>query len=105
MSAKRLPAPPEHLRTGTRDWWRSVVAAYELEQHHLRLLQLACEAWDRAEQAREQLATDGVVYLDRFGAPRKHPSVGIEEQARLAFAKLVRELDLEGEPHPGYRRR
>lgn len=101
---KKLPAPPEHLSDDAKQWWNHVVGEYELEPHHLRILQLACEAWDRASEARAQLAKDGPVYHDRFGAPRKHPSVGIEEQARLAFARLVRELDLEGEPHPGYRR-
>lgn len=104
MSKKRLPRAPAHLSPATQAWWRAVVETYELEEHHLRLLQLACESWDRVQGAREKLAKDGTVYIDRFGQPRKHPSVGIEEQARLAFARLVRELDLEGEPHPGYRR-
>ncbi len=70
----------------------------------MKLLQLAAEAWDRACQARRILAREGLVYRDRFLKPRKHPAVSIEEGARLAFAKLLRELDLEGEPHPGYRR-
>jgi P27 family predicted phage terminase small subunit len=101
---QRAPKPPKHLSRATRDWWRHVVESYELEPHHLRILQLACEAWDRATGARELLAKDGTVFRDRFGTPKKHPAVGIEEQARLAFARLVRELDLEGEVHPGYRR-
>jgi phage terminase small subunit len=91
---------PGHLKAATADWWLSVVTSYDLEPHHVRLLTLAAEAWDRAEQAREQLAVDGITYLDRFRAPRKHPAVSIEENARLAFARLVRELDLEGDPLP-----
>lgn len=101
---QKKAAPPAHLSAEAKAWWREVVAAYELEPQHLRLLQLAAEAWDRAAQARRILAKEGVTFNDRFGKPRKHPAIGVEEQARLAFLRCVRELDLEGEPHPGYRR-
>jgi len=98
------PEPPRHLSRDARAWWRLVVERYELEEQHLRLLQLAGEAWDRAQAARVALAKHGTVYADRFGQPRARPEVAIERDARLAFARLLRELDLEGEPHPGYRR-
>lgn len=77
---------------------------YELEPQHLRLLRLACEAWDRAEQARKVLRRRGLTYRDRFDQPRARPEVAIERDSRMAFARLLRELDLDGEPHPGYRR-
>src|SRR5207253_8898315 len=96
--------PPAHLSPEAKRWWRLVLERYELEDQHLRLLQLAAEAWDRAAQARRILKRDGLVYRDDHGHPRKHLAVSIEEQARLAFARLLRELDLEGEPNPNYRR-
>jgi hypothetical protein len=34
---------------------------YDLEEHHSRLLTMACEAWDRACEAREIMAKDGIV--------------------------------------------
>ena|SRR2546425_6275854 len=98
------PEPPRHLSRDARAWWRLVVERYELEEQHLRLLQLACESWDRSQTARAALVKHGTVYNDRFGQPRARPEVAIERDARLAFARLLRELDLEGEPHPGYRR-
>ena len=67
-------------------------------EHHLRLLQLACEAWDRAQAAREQLDRDGLTVPGREGGIRPHPCVAIERDARLAVARLVRELDLDTEP-------
>lgn len=102
--AKTAVPPPPHLAESTAKWWNHVLATYELEEHHHRILALACQAWDRAEDARRQLAEHGAVYLDRFGAPRKHPAVSIEEAARLAFARLIAQLDLEGEANPLYRR-
>ena len=88
---------PQHLRPATRRWWRSVCADYDLDSHHLRLLQLAAESWDRCEQAREILAVEGLTYTDRFGAPRSRPEVSVERDSRLAFARLIRELDLDTE--------
>ena len=95
--AKRLSAP-KHLLQPTRKWWQSVLSDYELEPHHLRLLQLAGEAWDRCVGAREAIQEHGTTYVDRFGAPRLRPEVAIERDSRLAFARLIRELDLDVEP-------
>jgi phage terminase small subunit len=92
---KRKPPAPGHLSAATRRWWHSVVDEYALEPHHLHLLRLACEALDRAEEARAALATHGTTYSDRFGAPRLRPEVAIERDSRLAFARLTRELDLD----------
>src|SRR5687768_2067225 len=91
------PTPPEHLSDRCRKWWRSVVSDFELELHHLHLLRLAAEAIDRAEEARAILADEGIVV--RTGETVKaHPAVAIERDARLAAARLIRELDLDVEP-------
>ena len=55
---------------------------YELGEHHSRLLTMACEAWDRACQAREILAKDGIV-------------IAMERDARIAFARLVAQIGCE----------
>jgi phage terminase small subunit len=86
---------PKHLRPATRKWFEHVAKTYELEEHHERLLQLAAEAWDRGEEAREAIALHGLTCLDRYGGPRVRPEVGVETTARAAFARLIRELDLD----------
>jgi len=87
---------PAHLRPATRKWWRKTAEDFALEEHHLRLLTLAGEAWDRATEAREAIAAAGGPYiLDRFKQPRAHPAVAVERDSRLAFARLVRELCLD----------
>jgi phage terminase small subunit len=88
-------APPKHLKTETQNWFAGVLDEYELEPHHIKLLTLAAESWDRATQARLAIAKHGLCYTDRFGAPRKRPEVSVEEAARIAFARLTRELDLD----------
>lgn len=77
-----------------------MVGDYELESHHLLLLQAACEAWDRMQQARVAIKRDGAYLPDRYGVRKPHPAIGVERDSRVAFARLVRELDLDGEPAP-----
>src|SRR5262245_44084822 len=90
--------PPSHLSPSARQWWETTVEAYVLQEHHLRLLQLACEAWDETQKARAQLQDEGLTVPGREGGIRPHPCVAIERDARLTVARLVRELDLDGEP-------
>jgi P27 family predicted phage terminase small subunit len=96
--AMNAPPPPAHLSPSAANWWRSAVDRYVLEEHHLRLLQLACEAWDEAQKAREQLQKEGYTVPTRDGGLRAHACVAIERDTRLACARLIRELDLDVEP-------
>ncbi|WP_199192757.1 P27 family phage terminase small subunit [Allosphingosinicella deserti] len=90
------PEPPTHLSASAVEWWCAVMRDYTLEPHHLRLLQAACEAWDRMGQARDALAAHGgLTFTDERGTIRAHPAVAMERDARVAFARLVRELDLD----------
>ena len=86
---------PSHLRPATRAWWMHVHTNWRLEEHHSRLLTMACEAWDRACQAREILAKDGIVIGGREAAVRPHPCIAIERDARIAFARLIAQLNLD----------
>lgn len=97
-AAPSIPLAPRHLRDDTRRWWRSVVETFDLEPHHLRLLTLAAEAWDRGQQAREVIDRDGPTFTDRFGQPKARPEIAIERDSRIGYARLLRELDLDIEP-------
>jgi len=94
----RKPKPPAHLSKESAAWWLSVVSNWELDAHHVRLLTLASEAWDRTAEARRRLKKYGLTFEDRFGQPRARPEVAIERDSRLAFARLLRELNLDVEP-------
>ena len=79
------------------------MAEYELEPHHERLVTLAAEAWGRGQEARETVAKEGAYYLNKAGEPRAHPGVAVERDSRIAYARLARELDLDGYPEPDTR--
>jgi len=74
------------------------MSVFELAPHHVHLLTLACDALDRGAQAREALSTNGITYIDARGFPKARPEVAIERDARVAFARLLRELDLDCDP-------
>jgi|ERR1700687_3312803 len=95
MKRSTTITPPKHLKAETQKWFASVVEEYELEPHHVKLLTLAAESWDRSCQARLAIAEHGLCYTDRFGAPRKRPEVSVAEASTIAFARLTRELDLD----------
>jgi len=90
-----MPDAPTHLSDDAAEWWQTVNEAYDLEPHHVHLLTLACEAWDRGQGARQILDAEGLTYLDRFDAPKARPEVAVERDSRIAFARLLRELDLD----------
>jgi P27 family predicted phage terminase small subunit len=96
--ANPVPKAPRHLKAATRRWWIAVASDWALEDHHLRLLTLAGEAWDRCAQARELIQREGLTVATKAGGPRLHPAVRVETDARLAFARLIRELDLDVTP-------
>ncbi len=89
------PLAPKHLRPATKTWYNSVVSTFVLEPHHVHLLGLAATALDRADEARVALAADGLTYLDKSGLPHARPEVAIEATARIAFARILRELGLD----------
>lgn len=97
MTRKPSLAAPKYLRTPTRRWVEGILREFVLEEHHRRLLVLAAESWDRCTQAREALKKHGLTFEDRFGGVKARPEVAIERDSRLAFARLLRELQLDVE--------
>jgi len=89
---------PKLLRLATRKWIESVKATYELDAHHVMLLELAGRAWDRAMAAAEDIAKNGTTFEDRFGAIKARPSCKIENESMAMFLRTLRELALDIEP-------
>ena len=91
---------PEHLAPATQAWFKRVTKDYHLEPHHVRLLTLACEHYDRGVAAREILEKEGLTFPDRFDCPRPRPEVKIAHDATIAFTRILRELSLDTDAPP-----
>ena len=94
----KYPAPPRHFSPASKKWWKGIVQTYFLESHHLRLLQGACESWDRAQQAREVLKSEGLTFASHNGDVKPRPEVAVERDSMIRFARLCRELRLDDGP-------
>jgi P27 family predicted phage terminase small subunit len=88
-----LLEPPEHLTERGKTLWRSLIGEFVLDDAAAHeLLRRACEASDRADDARLVIEAEGVTFTTRFGEPRVHPAVAVERDARNALRQLLREL-------------
>jgi phage terminase small subunit len=91
----RMPKPPATLSDTSKKFWKAVLAGWELDTNHIRLLQVACEQWDRATEARAAVSEAGAYFSDRHGNIKPHPGLSIEVQARKLFIHALREIGLD----------
>jgi P27 family predicted phage terminase small subunit len=96
---KRGTRAPRHLTAASRRFYEQIVDDFVMEPHHLRLLQLLCEAFDRGQEARKILDQEGLVVEHQKMGKRPHPAISVERDCRTQVARLTRELNLsEGPP-------
>jgi phage terminase small subunit len=91
VAQTQTPNPPPHLSKKMKEFWCSVFKLATPQPFEVLILKEACEAFDRAEQARRILKKEGLVYSDRFQQPRSRPEVGIERDSKALFAKLLKQ--------------
>ena len=91
--------PPRHLSPAARAWFAELQREYGIDDAGGRaLLAIAADAWDRARDAREQIAKEGAIVRDRFGQPVPHPAVRVEQGARGQLLQALKQLHLDVEP-------
>ena len=83
------------LSPEARKLWKEITAQWDLEPDAMAILQQACEALDEVRRAQETLEKEGRVVKDRFGQPKQHPECLNLRDARAAFLKSLRQLNLE----------
>ena len=87
--------PPKHLKADARRLWERLTADYQIDDAAgLALLQAACEAFQRAAEARKLIDRDGAVIMDRFGQQKPHPAISIERDNRGQMISALRALKL-----------
>lgn len=89
--------PPSYLQGAARAWWAEMAAAYQgfdSEPNARSLLDAAASQLMRAEQARVEIAKEGVAVKDRFKQWREHPSLVTERAALNLHRLLCREMGL-----------
>jgi P27 family predicted phage terminase small subunit len=90
-----MKKPPNHLRKPAKKLWLEVMADYAIDDGAgLALLQTACEAYQRCDEARRLIRREAAVIVDRFGQPKPHPAVAIERDARAQLIAALRALKL-----------
>lgn len=94
------PKPPTHLSRESKALWRSIVADFNLERHHLNLLENLCTQLDRARAARKLIEAEGELVQNRFGEWKANPACGIERDATTLAVRIQRELGLDFEGGP-----
>jgi len=88
-------APPSHLSAAARKLWTQLTGDYHLDDAAgMLLLQSACEAFDRLQEARKLIDREGAVTRDRWGQAKPHPACGIERDARGQMHGALRLLKL-----------
>jgi phage terminase small subunit len=89
-----LPRPPAGLGREARKLWRDTLRDFELQSHHLAVLEQACRALDVIAEAEAAIARDGAFLPGRFGV-RSHPVAAVRDRNRVLFSRCLREVGLD----------
>ena len=73
---------------------QAVTDAYELTDPEARILEQACATLDVVEALEAQVELDGTMVDGSAGQLVLHPAIGEARQQRLAFGRLVSQIDL-----------
>jgi P27 family predicted phage terminase small subunit len=88
---------PSSLGAAGQSLWKRLTADFLFEDGAaVELLERACRAADRAEEARQALErTGGPVVFDRFGRPVRNPAVIVERDATTLLLQCLRMLGVD----------
>ncbi len=87
-----LPKAPAGLSRRSTRLWRAVLEEFELSPAELEVLRSALVALDRAGQAAQVIAAEGVTTTDRYGGAKMHPACDVEARNRALYGRFVAQL-------------
>jgi phage terminase small subunit len=90
-----FPEPPPHLSEKAKTLWQQYAGPVLRSPGQLALLQSGLEALDRADQARELIAREGMTIVSERGKiAHQHPALNILKEAESTVVKIWRVLNL-----------
>lgn len=92
---------PSDLSEDGMQFFETVVAEFDLDDHQLNILADAGRLLDRAAAARNDIKVRGLLVANRFNELVENPSVKIERSSMQVFLRLRRELAVDIEPSSG----
>ena len=92
----KTPQPPDYLEEPEARLWNQILSEFEVDTFSERaILADALTAAMRARHARERIADEGEVLLDRHGTPFAHPMIAVERQSQKSFLVAMTKLRLD----------
>jgi P27 family predicted phage terminase small subunit len=89
---------PKHLGRAEKKLYEQLMRTFRFDDAaSVEILLQGLEARQRAREAREQIAKDGLVTHDERGVIRPHPLLRVERSAQQAFLAAMRALRLDVE--------
>lgn len=88
------PSPPEGCGASGLALWRSVLDAYQLEQHEIALLREMARTVDTLDELAAIVANEGAMVPGPGLTQRVHPAIVEARALRLALARLSASLRL-----------
>lgn len=91
----KFPEPPLSLSQEARDIWRTIVSGWKIDAAGQLILASGLEAFDEMRLAQAILKKEGSGFQDRFGQPKAHPQTIVLRDARAAYLRTLKLLNLE----------
>jgi P27 family predicted phage terminase small subunit len=90
--------PPSHLTAPAKRLWRELYEMAEWEAHEVPRITVACEAWERGQQARREIQKHGLTLIGANGNRVLNPAARVERDSKTLFLRALRELGLDALP-------
>jgi phage terminase small subunit len=83
-----------------QQWWAQITSEYGFSPAELSLLRNAAESYQRKVEAAAAIKKHGAVFTDEKGMIRSRPEIQHERDARAAFVRTLKLLNLDRPAKP-----
>ena len=85
---------PENVGESGCQWLKSVTKAYTFSKDEMTTIHLAAVCLDRISEAEKKITEHGVIITDFRGTLKPNPACKVENDSKILFARLCREVGL-----------